>query len=216
MEGMMQVPPEISFHQLPEGYRVDARRVVTAEVARLERIADLISCRVAVEESQQRHRTGNRFRVRVEVSLPAKDLVAVAEDEQRRDTQSLLVTIRQAFRAMERQVKAASHRRRGEVKRHDGEEMNLAIVVRLFPQAGYGFVKDVETEEEIYVHEHAVTGGDFGRLEEGTQVRYTAVTGEEGPQASSVHIVEKPGVASGREGSPSVEPPLGWSRRDRR
>jgi cold shock CspA family protein len=213
----MHVSPELSFHNLPEHYREDARRVVESEVVRLDRLADLISCRTVVELSQHGHHTGNRFRVRVQVTMPPhKELVAAHEGEQRTEAQSLTVLIRQTFRAMERQIKAAAQKRRGDVKRHDTEEMNFGIVVRLYPKAGYAFIKDVRTEEEIYVHAHAVTGGDFARLEEGTQVRYTAVPGEDGPQASSVHLVEKPGVASGREGQPAISPPLGWSRRDQR
>ena len=213
----MHVPPELSFHNLPAAYRDDAARVVATERARLERIADVISCRTAVELSQHGHRTGNRFRVRVQVTLPPhKELVAVREAEQRTEVASLNAMIRRAFRAMERQLKSATQRRRGDVKRHENDDQSFGIVVRLYPKAGYAFVKDIRTDQEIYVHEHAVTGGGFARLEEGTQVRYTAVAGDQGPQASSVHIVEKPGVASGREGRPAVAPPLGWSRRDQR
>ncbi len=213
----MHVPPEISFHNLPERYRADAERVLADSIAHLDKLADLMSVRTAVELAQHGHRTGNRFRVRVQVTMPPhKELVVAHVAEQRNDPQSLTVLIRQVFRAMERQVKDAARRRRGDVKRHETDEMNLGIVVKLFPKDGYGFIKDVHTDEEIYVHEHAVIGGEFARLEEGTQVRYTASVGEEGPQASTVHIVEKPGVASGRQGQPAVSPPLGWSRRDQR
>lgn len=213
----MHVPLELSFHSLPDRYHDEARGIVANEVSRIERIADLISCRVAVEQPQHHSRTGNQFRVRVQVTLPAhKELIAVRTSEQRTETASLAVAVRRAFRAMERQVKATARRGRGEVKRHESADENLGIVVRLYPRAGYGFIKGLRDDEEVYVHEHAVVGGDFRRLEEGTQVRYTPSMGDEGPQASTVHIVEKPGVASGRQGRPAVTPPPGWTRRDRR
>ncbi len=214
----MNIPLELSFHNLPEAYQGDAREVVRRELQRIERHADIMSCRVAVERPQHPHRTGNPFRVRVQVTMPPqKELVAVREATERTDTQSLLAAIRRAFRAADRQVKAAGRRRRGDVKRHEPPEMNLGIIVRLYPRDAYGFIKDLRSGEEIYMHEHAVTGGDFQRLEEGTQVRYTTSTeGDDGPQASTVHLVEKPGVASGRQGQPAVAPPEGWSRRDQR
>ena len=213
----MHVPLELSFHTLPDAYHDEARGIVTTELARIERIADIIGCQVAVEQPTHHSRTGDPFRVRVRVTLAShKELIAVRVSEHRTETPSLRTTIRRAFRAMERQVKSTSHRQRGDVKRHEDAEMNLAIVVRLYPEAGYGFIKDLKSGEEIYVHEHAVTSGDFHRLEEGTQVRYTSSMGDEGPQTSTVHLVEKPGVASGREGQPAVVPPAGWERRDQR
>ena len=39
--------------------------------------------------------------------------------------------------------------------------------------------------------------GDFPRLEIGTGVRFVEERGEEGPQASTVQIVDKPGARAG-------------------
>ena len=52
---------------------------------------------------------------------------------------------------------------------------------------------------------------DFDRLEPGTGVRYVEEAGAKGPQASTVQIVDKPGVKTPKaEGESPVEPPLGW------
>ena len=213
----MQVPLELSFHTLPEHEEDTARALVESEVQRLDRLADLIACRVAVEQPQQHQRPGNPYRVRIRVTIPpGKELIVTQEPSHRRQHESLQRTIRHAFRAMERQIKAASARRRGDVKHAEAHDEPHGIVVRRFPGAHYGFIKDLESEEEIYFHANAVLGHGFERLEEGTLVRYTPAMGDEGPQASTVHISDKPGVASARQGEPEVHAPPGWTRRDGR
>lgn len=213
----MQVPLELSFHTLPQEQGEAIRPLVEHEVARLDKLADLISCQVAVEQPQHHQRTGNPYRVRIRVTIPpGKELVVSQEPGHRRQHESLRRTVRHAFAAMERRIKAASARRRGDVKHAETLDEPHGIVVRLYPEAGYGFLKDVNSEEEVYFHAHAVVNHHFDRLEEGTQVRYTETMGEEGPQASTVHIVDKPGVASGKSGTPEVDAPEGWRRKDYR
>jgi hypothetical protein len=61
---------------------------------------------------------------------------------------------------------------------------------------------------ECYFHENAVLGGDFVRLAVATEVRFEPSMGEEGPQASSVRVVNKPGVrASEQTGERDDLPP---------
>lgn len=55
-----------------------------------------------------------------------------------------------------------------------------AVVVRLFPEEGEGFLKTPH-EQEIHFHRHAFLQGDFNRLAVGTEVRYTKKMGEEEP-----------------------------------
>jgi len=94
-----------------------------------------------------------------------------------------------------------------------------ALVVRLFPNARYGFLKTPDGRE-IYFHRNSVLHDDFERLAIGTEVRFDEEEGDKGPQASSVQVVNKPGIRLPQSGPTAVRPPRGWedtgSRRGRR
>ncbi|HET6614124.1 MAG TPA: HPF/RaiA family ribosome-associated protein [Kofleriaceae bacterium] len=107
----MRISPEITFRNLEP---TDAlRNTIQKKVADLDRHAGgLIACRVAVEAPHRRHRHGNIYRVRVDVSVPGEELVAgkaVAKDGAHED---LYVAIRDSFRAVRREVLGFIGRRR--------------------------------------------------------------------------------------------------------
>jgi cold shock CspA family protein len=79
-----------------------------------------------------------------------------------------------------------------------GPEAHRGLVVRLFMDQGYGFLRSAD-EEEIYFHRNSVLHDDFPRLTVGTEVRYEPSVGEMGPQASTVQIVNKPGKRESEE-----------------
>ena len=56
---------------------------------------------------------------------------------------------------------------------------------------GYGFLREVGDDRQVYFHRNSVLHGDFERLAIGTEVRFTPQDGDQGPQASSVQIVAK-------------------------
>lgn len=203
----MQVPAEISYHGVD---RSDwSEEFIGRQVERLERYApDMIACRIAVEQPHRRHHQGRPYHVRVEVTLPGHiDLVATAEPVEVPQTVELRTVIRDAFKAMEKQVKKAAEQRRPyDVKTHD---QPMAFVSRVFPADDYGFITTPEGRE-IYFHRNAVLHGDYERLTIGTEVRFAEEMGEEGPQATTVQIVDKPGVREGRHASPGAEVPPDW------
>lgn len=188
----MQVPLEFSTRELSEDAASEAERIVRNHVRKLEHMApEMIACRVAVERPQQNQRNGNRYRVRILITIPPhKELVVTQEPGDNDPGDTLRHVLRTAFDAMRRQIKSQRQRRRGAVKNH---VETLGIVVRLFPEAGYGFLKATEDGHEIYFHHNAVIHGDFDRIALGTQVRFVETLGEEGPQASTVQIIDKPG-----------------------
>ncbi len=183
----MQIPLEISFHGVDRSEWSEA--FIQKQVERLERYApDMISCRVAVELPHKHQHRGKAYHVRVEATLPPKhDLVATAEPLEVPTKVELRTVIRDAFKAMEKQVKKTAERRRYDVKTH---EEPLALVTRLFAEEGYGFLSTPEGRE-IYFHRNSVLHDDFERLSVGTAVRFEESEGEEGPQASTVQIVDK-------------------------
>jgi cold shock CspA family protein len=69
----------------------------------------------------------------------------------------------------------------------------VAYVTKLFRDKGYGFIETFEGRE-LYFHRNSVLHNDFNRLDVGTGVRFVAAEGDDGPQASTIQIVDKPGA----------------------
>jgi len=58
-------------------------------------------------------------------------------------------------------------------------------VVQLVADQGYGFV-DIGEEEDVHFVRHAVVGGDFDKLTEGTAVEVDVIEGPDGYEATCV------------------------------
>ena len=68
------------------------------------------------------------------------------------------------------------------------------MIEKLFAEEGYGFIRALDDDRQFYFHRNSVLHDDFERLTIGTEVRFAAEQGEDGPQASSVQVVSKPGA----------------------
>jgi len=188
----MKVPLEITFRGVEKTDFLE--ELVREKAAALERVSDeIISCRVAVEAPQQHQRGGRPFRVRINLNVPPGHEVAVKREASGGTIHDELPSvIRSAFDAARRKVQSLTEKKRGEVKTPVQEE-TMAIVARLFREDGYGFLKTLDGRD-LYFHQNSVLKNDFDRLEIGTGVRYEEEEGEDGPQASTVQIIDKPGA----------------------
>lgn len=205
----MQVPLEKSFQDLSEIEHDRAEQVIRDQVPRLERLADdIIACRIGVSRPQRHQRTGSPYRVRIRVTMPPHhELVVTKEPGQNDQHDEIRTVLRDAFHAMERQVKETAERRRRDVKNHAVEP--TGFVVKLFTESGYGFIKTDEGDE-LYFHANSVAHGEFERIAIGTQVRFVATVGDKGPQATTVQIVDKPGVRRMEDGEAEQQVPDTW------
>lgn len=212
----MQTPLEITYQHVSRSDWIDD--YVKSRVAKLEHFnRDIVSCRVTIEQTQSPHRTGNPYRALVEVSLPAKgELVAEKTDKVVDPHVQLRPIIRNAFEAMEKQLKKQTAKRDGKVKQQFNDEPlpPVATVVRMFETDGYGFLKSL-SGQEYYFHRNAVLHNDFGRLTVGTRVRFEPNEGDEGLHASSVQIIDKPGVGGSADGEDYLDMPAGWEQNTR-
>jgi cold shock CspA family protein len=190
----MKLLTEIAFRGMDGDVRL--KQLIDHHIRRLNHVADgLMSCRVAIERRPRPIRSGAPYHVRVEVKMaPDGDLVVrKSGDAVRTEAIPATTVLKDAFQAMERRVREETERRRYHIKSHD---VPRAFVERVFPEEGYGFVR-TEDGEEVYVHRNAVLHRGFDRLRPGTAVRIAAARGRKGPQASSVEIIDKPGVRAG-------------------
>ncbi len=63
--------------------------------------------------------------------------------------------------------------------------------IKFFDQTkGFGFIKNDETGEDIFVHIHDVAEEDKDTLDDGDRVTYTVGEGRKGPQAQEVSKIE--------------------------
>lgn len=187
----MEEPLEITFRGVERTEALE--KLIFDEVAGLEKVCDyIISGTVAVEKPHRHPRSGNPFRVRIGIKVPHNpELVVTRESGEGEMHDSLAKVLRNAFKSMRRQLIKLVDRQRNQTKTHP-EQQATAVVERLFPDKGYGFLRTIEGRE-VYFHKNSVLHGDFKRLEIGTGVRYAEEAGRKGPQASTVQIEDKPG-----------------------
>jgi ribosomal subunit interface protein len=173
----MRLLPQITLKDIPHSDAVEAK--IRDKIAKLEQFSDrIMACRVTLESPQRRHHQGKLFTVRIDITVPGRELVV-----NRIENEDLYVAIRDAFDAAKRQLEEHARKQRGDVKVH--EEAPRGRVVRLFPDDGYGFI-ETSDGREIYFHKNSVIDPTFERLEEGVPVMFLEEQGKKGPQAVRV------------------------------
>ena len=186
----MQVPVEITFKDIEK--TPDLEDFINIRIAKLEKICSyMISCRVTVERPQKHPDTGNPYRVRIDIKVPpAHEIVAKHTASQPDMHDPLSVIINKTFQAAERQLRELTKKQHGLIKTHPQQQV-MGIVQKLFIEDGYGFIRTIDTSDEIYFHKNSVLHNDFDKIKVGTGVRFVSEIGDKGPQASSVEIIDK-------------------------
>lgn len=207
----MKIPPEITYRGVEKTNTIDA--LVQEKIQKLEEVCDYISgCHIAIEKPHDRPRSGSPFRVRLDITVPpGHEIVAESNPGEGKQYEALDVVIRDAFDAAQRQLKKLNEQQRqsDQAKNIHPEQETTALVVRVFRDEGYGFIKTLDGEE-VYFHRNSVLLNDFDRIEVGTGVHCFVTQGEKGPQASTVKIVDKPGKRVDESRQTLIEPPSDW------
>lgn len=208
----MKVPPEITYRDVTKTEALNT--LIHEKIAKLERMCDYISsCHIAVEKIHDRPRSGSPYRVRIDLTVPpGHELVADNHPSEATQYVELDVVIRDAFSIAERQLKELVRRQRDSQKARNQStaQETTALVTKVFKDQGYGFIKTLDGQE-VYFHQNSVLNDEFDRIEVGTGVHFFLEQGEEGPQASTVKIVDKPGTREGKAEETVIEQPLGWT-----
>jgi ribosomal subunit interface protein len=175
----MVLPLQVTFKNIPPSDAIEAH--INEKSAKLEKFYErIMSCRVVVDAPQRRQRQGKLYDVRIDITIPGKEIVVSREDNE-----DVYVAVRDAFDAAYRKLEEQRKRERGEVKSH--EEAPSGRVARLFPAEQYGFIQ-TRDEREIYFHGNSVLNNDFGKLKIGSVVSFLEEQGKEGPQAMRVAL----------------------------
>ncbi|MGZ3416401.1 MAG: cold shock domain-containing protein [Polyangiales bacterium] len=185
----MKLPLQITYRDIESSPAISDH--VRRHSEKLDTFCDrIMSCRVALEAPNRYTHKGKQYRVRLDVKVPNKELVAIhAPMPDARIASDLYLVIDVAFAKMIREVEAYNRMSRWEVKRHSGTPHGR--VSKLFFDRGYGFIEGTDGRE-IYFHQNSVLRHRFQALRIGSEVRFAEEAGDKGPQASTVEVVGPP------------------------
>jgi cold shock CspA family protein len=199
----MTTIPTITFRRVRRTTRLDS------EILERQHKLDLFypqitKSRVLVELVQRRHQAGNRYHVRIELTVPGETIsvsheaawhvaargaetVAVKRSaESGPEHKHVRVALRDAFDAARRKLQDYARRQRGDVKRVAGQTNGR--VSQLFPLDEYGYIEDREGRE-IYFQKTSVLSRGFNNLTVGSEVSFVEELGKKGLQASTVRLL---------------------------
>jgi ribosomal subunit interface protein len=183
---------ELTFRHMDKSPALEA--LIREQTVKLERYCDHInSCAVVVEPDHRSQNGADEYRVRVDLTVAGGHEVV---SEEKAGKNLLPAAVRGAFQHAARQLKRLSSAQRNDVKRHPQSDI-AGVVAKLFED--YGFIRTSDGRE-VYFHERSVVSARFGELKIGMGVAFTEEDGEEGPQASSLRVVDSRGTEPRDEG----------------
>ena len=199
----MKLPMTITFRGTLRNDWIEAEIRKRAE--KLETYCrDIVSCHVVVEIPHRHHEEGNRFSVRIDVTVPDEEIAVTRGsnlhgftkdlDEQewgkRFDVEGmrkhLRLVIKEAFDVARRRLQDHTRRHRLDVKRH--EETPHGRVRQWSAIDQFGTIEAADGHE-VYFHQNSVLGSGLKDLKVGAEVVFVEEAGEKGPQASTVKVV---------------------------
>ncbi len=183
----MQQPLQITFRGIPHSDAMET--AIREKAAKLDKFYDrIMSCRVMVEAPHSHHHKGKLYHVRIDLTVPDDELVVNRTPTKDHAHEDAYVAIRDAFDAARRQLQDYARKQRGKVKSHEAPPHGW--ISEIVSGEDFGRIRTADGRE-IYFHRNSVVDGDFDSLEIGDEVRFAEETGDEGPQASTVHVVGK-------------------------
>jgi len=183
----MQTPLEVHFTNMERSKAVE--QAIRERTEKLEQFyGGITSCHVFVDAPHRHHRKGNRYEVRLEIRIPGKEIAVNNKPGDVNAHEDVYVAIRDAFKAMERQLKRWKRQVRGEPR---GREAPLqGRIAELHSGQGYGEIATTD-HRLVYFHKNSVVDGNFADLKVDDPVELVVQTGEseKGPQASTVRPI---------------------------
>ena len=199
----MQHPPTITFRGVDRSDALESE--IRGRIDKLERYYRRITgCHVLIELVQRHHENGNRYHVRIDLTLPGEEIVVAHEaslhataqdvvveratkaDEPDPERKHARVAVREAFDNARRQLQDFARRQRGSVKAPARQPRGR--VVQLSPIDEYGYI-EAEDGHQVYFQKSSVLKNAFDRLTVGAPVSFVEEPGEKGPQASTVKLL---------------------------
>ncbi len=200
----MPLIPTITFRGIAHSAAVEAD--IRKRFDKLVAVCpSILGCRALVEVPQRHHVYGNRYHVRLDLTVPGEEIViahdagprpraqdpgtkkATKASEADRDRTHARVAVREAFESARRRLEDHA-RPRGIEKAKVPARSPHGRVVQLFPVGEYGYL-EARDGHEVYFQKSSVLENAFSRLAVGSAVSFVEEQGEKGPQASTVTLL---------------------------
>lgn len=111
----MPIELQTTYRDFPPPLLAEKR--IRNHVDKLERhFPRIVSCHVIAEETHRRHHKGKLYSVHINVTVPGGDIVASRTHHDDRSHEDFYVAMRDAFEALERQLRAHTDRKRDRVE----------------------------------------------------------------------------------------------------
>ena len=196
------IPTTVTFHGMAPSQWIETD--IRKRAAKLETYyRNIMSCHVAVDIPHRHHEEGNRFSVRIDLTVPGEELAVTRASNVHASRQALDVNewvkqfdvegmrkhfgvvIKEAFDVARRRLQDYARRQRFAVKTH---EAPLRGHVREWsPIDQFGTIEAADGHE-IYFHQNSVLGAGLKRLEVGADLVFVEEAGDKGLQASTVRV----------------------------
>ena len=112
MQEVDMLPVQLTIKDIPSSPALES--TILKKAKKLTQFYQRItSCRIVVELPKKHQHHGKLFNVRIDVTVPGKELVATKQCEK-----GVYVAVREAFEAIIRQLESHAQKRNGRVKTH--------------------------------------------------------------------------------------------------
>ena len=183
----MQIPIQVTFRHLAPSSFISA--AVKKRASKIEKFFPRItSMRVMIEPLQRKKNQGNLYHVRIDMTVPGREIVVQRDPGRNHAHEDAYVAIRDAFDSARRQLEDFT-RKHYQLKVKQHASPGTGRVIRIFPNEDCGFLKTAD-EREIFFHKNSVLNRSFDLIHPGDRVRFVETLGEKGPQASTVSLLE--------------------------
>ena len=127
----MQAPVQITFRGFPHSDAVEAK--IHEKVNKLEQFfPHIMHCQIVVEAEHHHHHKGNLYDVRIDLTVPDKEIVVSQKKHDDHSHEDIYVAIRDAFNAARRQLEDYVRVRRGDIKSHEAASRGSQVKRLIF------------------------------------------------------------------------------------
>jgi cold shock CspA family protein/ribosome-associated translation inhibitor RaiA len=181
----MILPLQITFRHMNPSPAMEAR--IRALAARFDNLGnDITRCHVIVERPEQHKHHGGLFDVTIDMTLGDAEIAIRGTHPADHSHEDPYLALHDAFRAARRKLEDYQRKRHHDVKTHEGPAPGR--ISELDAEHDSGRIESADGRS-IYFHRNSVLGGRFKDLRTGTEVRFSEEPGDQGPQASMVHVM---------------------------
>lgn len=120
----MPIPLQVAFHDLERSDAIED--AVRKHAEELEQLSDRITnCRVVVGAPHRSQTHGRIYSVRIDVSVPRKEIIVNKEHGDDQSHEDVYVAINHAFKSASRQLRVYTRKLRGDPNQQRGEPHDM-------------------------------------------------------------------------------------------